>query len=161
MSEVYPQPSAEAAGTAFSLDETQQIDFNSTTTQQSSSFQLSFSKIRLDKWKRAAGALQTIFVTWISSGHLLVLKKGVDWYASCLKRTCICLDTTRCLYVIGHQRDNVCEVDSFCQYSKCAVLMTHSVLKHGARFYTENMRWTCALILWGEACAMMRRKICS
>ena len=34
--------------------------------------------MRLDKQKPAVGALQIIFVKWVSSGHLLVLKNKVS-----------------------------------------------------------------------------------
>ena len=51
--------------------------------------------MRFDKQKPAAGALQIIFVKWVSSSHLLVLKRGNDTFASGLKWTCIHLDSTR------------------------------------------------------------------
>ena len=41
------------------------------------------------------GGITDHFCKKVSSGHLLVFKQGVNTFASCLKRTCIRLDTTR------------------------------------------------------------------
>ena len=71
--------------------------------------------MRLDRRKPAVGALQTIFVKLVSSGHLLVLKRCIDTCASGLKLTCIHKDTTRRVCVNGSQREYDARVSEFCE----------------------------------------------
>ena len=79
--------------------------------------------LRLDNQKPAAGALQTIFVKWVSSGHLLVLKRGIFTCASRLKWTCIHHDTPCWVRVNGSQRESTTCKCWICEHLKCGFLM--------------------------------------